>query len=53
MKDNLSISVKNDLSISVEINDLQAENDLQNPMKTDKNQTNDLISQTPPEPAVK
>ena len=52
MENNLSISVKNDLLILVEIDDLQAKNDLQNPMKTDENWTNDLISQTPSEPAV-
>ena len=53
MGENLSISVENDLSISVEINDLQAKNDLQNPMKANENRTNDLIPQTPPKPAVK
>ena len=52
VKNDLSISVKNDLSISVEIGDLQAENDLQNSIKTDENRTNDLIPQTPSEPAV-
>ena len=53
MENNLSISVKNDLSISVEIGDLQAKNDLQNSMKANENRTNDLISQTPSESAVK
>ena len=52
MGNNLSISVKNNLSILIEINDLQAKNDLQNPMKTNKNQTNNLISQTPLKSAV-
>ena len=52
MGNDLSISVKNDLSISVERNDLQAGNNLQNPVKTNENRTNDLIPQTPSKPAA-
>ena len=52
MGGDLPISVGGDLSTSVEVGDLQAGNDLQNPVKAGENRANDLILQTPSEPAV-
>ena len=52
MGGDLSISVGGDLPTSVEVGDLQAGNDLQNPVKAGENRANDLILQTPSEPAV-